>query len=141
MLAVARARLGDRAHLDLGNATSLPYAGGTFDLVSCKLALHEMPPETRSASARGGQARVLKTDGRILLIDFHPGPFTPGRGWITGRSWWPWNSLPAGSTTRTSANSSPRADFRCWRGRAGLRVESQMLMGGGAFAVQCLAAA
>jgi ubiquinone/menaquinone biosynthesis C-methylase UbiE len=27
--------------------------------------------------------RVLKNSGRILLIDFHPGPIRPFKGWLT----------------------------------------------------------
>jgi len=82
MLDVARERLGDSAQLDFGNATEMPYEDDKFDLVISMLSLHEMPPETRS-SVLNEVKRVLKSDGRLLLIDFHPGPYKPWQGWIS----------------------------------------------------------
>ena len=82
MLEIARNRLGENAHLHLGDATAMPYEDRSFDLVIAMLALHEMNPTTRS-SVVGEMKRVLKKDGRILLIDFHPGPIRPLKGWLT----------------------------------------------------------
>ena len=82
MLEVARGRLGDSAQLDFGNATEMPYEDDKFDLVISMLSLHEMSPETRSAVLNEVK-RVLKSDGRLLLIDFHPGPYEPWQGWIS----------------------------------------------------------
>lgn len=82
MLNVARERMGDTAQLDLGDATNMPYEDNKFDLVISMLSLHEMPPETRSAVLNEIK-RVLKDDGQILLIDFHPGPYQPLQGWIS----------------------------------------------------------
>jgi ubiquinone/menaquinone biosynthesis C-methylase UbiE len=82
MLAVAQERLGDTAQLDLGDATNMPYEDRKFDLVISMLALHEMDPETRSA-VLDEMKRVLKDNGRILLIDFHTGPYQPLQGWIS----------------------------------------------------------
>jgi ubiquinone/menaquinone biosynthesis C-methylase UbiE len=81
-LEVARRRLGDTAQLDLADATDMPYEDDKFDLVISMLILHELPPETRSAVLCEAM-RVLKDDGRILLIDFHPGPYQPLQGWIS----------------------------------------------------------
>lgn len=82
MLDVARARLGEEADLRLSDATNMPYESDTFDLVLCMLALHEMDqPERMSVISE--MKRVLKADGRILLIDFHAGPALPLKGWIT----------------------------------------------------------
>ena len=54
------------AAFDLGEAEKLPYAGGSFDLVSCQFAFHHMPrPEAALAEMR----RVMKPEGRILLVD------------------------------------------------------------------------
>lgn len=82
MLAQARARLGHAADLRLGDARELPYSDDSFNLVIAMLALHEMEPEMRSA-VLGEMKRVMALDGRMLLIDFHPGRPTPGRGWLT----------------------------------------------------------
>jgi ubiquinone/menaquinone biosynthesis C-methylase UbiE len=81
MLKVARRRLGEKAHLHLGDASKMPYSGKTFDLIIMSTVLHEMPDEVRSAVLHESE-RVIKTDGRILLIDFHPGPVRPFKGWV-----------------------------------------------------------
>lgn len=82
MLEIAKRRLGGEAELRLADAAELPYADATFDLIISMLALHEMHPATRSAVLRQVK-RVLKHSGRLLLIDFHPGPIRPIRGWLT----------------------------------------------------------
>ena len=81
MLAVARARLGDGADLRLGDAAQMPYSAGSFDLVLCMLALHEMAASSRGPALRE-MRRVLKPDGRILLIDYHAGRPRPLAGWL-----------------------------------------------------------
>jgi len=82
MLKVARRKLGKRADLRLGDATRMPYSDGVFDLVTIVLALHEMPPPDRSAVLHEIK-RVVRTDGRILLIDYHPGPIRFPSGWLS----------------------------------------------------------
>lgn len=82
MLAVAQNRLGDGAQLDLGDASQMPYENGKFDLAISMLSLHEMSPKVRS-SALSEMVRVVKESGRILLIDFQPGPAQPFQGWIS----------------------------------------------------------
>ena len=82
MLDIARERLGDSAQLDLGNATEMPYDDDKFDLVISMLSLHEMSPKTRSV-VLDEIKRVLKADGRLLLVDFHPGPYEPLKGWVS----------------------------------------------------------
>lgn len=82
MLQVARRRLGERARLDLGDAAAMPYQDEAFDLVLATTVLHEMPPAVREAAV-SEMTRVLRADGRILLIDFEAGTVRPFRGWIT----------------------------------------------------------
>jgi ubiquinone/menaquinone biosynthesis C-methylase UbiE len=82
MLAVARNRLGDGAQLDLGDASRMPYEDENFDLAISMLSLHEMSPQVRS-SALSEMVRVIKNSGRILLIDFQPGPVQPFQGWMS----------------------------------------------------------
>jgi len=70
MLRQARAFQAERdivnVAFDLGEAEMLPYADGSFDLVSCQFAFHHMPrPEATLAEMR----RVMKPEGRILLVD------------------------------------------------------------------------
>jgi len=82
MLEVARARLGNSAQLDLGDATDMLYEDNKFDLIISMLSLHEMYPDTRTA-VLSEIKRVIKADGHVLLIDFHPGPYKPLQGWIS----------------------------------------------------------
>lgn len=82
MLAVAQKRLGPNVVLDLRDATRMVFPDQTFNLIYSMLTLHEMSAETRLAVIFE-MARVLKPDGRVLLIDFHPGPYLPWKGWIS----------------------------------------------------------
>ena len=82
MLQVARNRLGEAANLYGGDASNMPYPDSEFDLVMMTTVLHEMPAEVRSAVITE-EKRVLKEEGRILLIDFHPGPIQPLKGWLS----------------------------------------------------------
>ena len=82
MLERARSRLGEGAELHLGDATQAPYEDRSFDLVLAMLVLHEISASTRAAVLEQAK-RLLVPDGRILVIDFHPG--APGRslkGWV-----------------------------------------------------------
>jgi ubiquinone/menaquinone biosynthesis C-methylase UbiE len=72
MLKVARENLGSKAILTNGDATRMPYPERTFDLVMSSLFLHQLRVEVRSAALREVM-RVLQPEGRILLVDFHPG--------------------------------------------------------------------
>lgn len=82
MLEVARARLGESADLRLADASTMPYQADFFDLVICMLALHEMDEQIRR-SVIAEIRRVVKSDGRILLIDFHAGNPRPFKGWFS----------------------------------------------------------
>jgi len=136
MLAIARERLGDTAQLELGDATNMPYEDDKFDLVISMLSLHEMSARTRSGVLEETR-RVLKPDGRILLIDFHPGPYQPLDGWVS-KTIILFSELAAG-----------REHFRNYRqfmrtkglstllGEHDLQVEKQSILAGGTFAV-CL---
>jgi ubiquinone/menaquinone biosynthesis C-methylase UbiE len=79
MLALSRARLGESARLDLGDAAQLPYAGKTFDLVLVTYVLHEIPRAAHAQVIAECQ-RVLKDEGRIVIVDFDGVPAFPGRG-------------------------------------------------------------
>jgi len=84
MLEFARKRLGDAADLRLGDAAALPYSNQSFELVLAMLSLHEMDPQTRARVVSEMQ-RVMKDDGRMLLIDYHPCPTRSLRGlWTRG---------------------------------------------------------
>ena len=71
MFEQAQSKLGGSADLLNGDATAMPYPAGSFDLVIIMLVLHEIPPPMRPEILREA-VRVLKPDGRMLLIDYHP---------------------------------------------------------------------
>jgi SAM-dependent methyltransferase len=50
----------------LGAAESLPFADGSFDVVSCRLTTHHFPELPRAV---GEMARVLRVGGRLLVAD------------------------------------------------------------------------
>ncbi len=79
MLEVARDRLGDAAHLCLGDASRMPYPDGSFDLVTISMVLHELDPAVR-ASVMSEIMRCLKSAGHLLAIDYHAGPARSLRG-------------------------------------------------------------
>jgi len=84
MVARARAKLGDAADIRCEDASHMSFADGAFDLVMVVTVLHELPPALR-LSVLEECSRVVKPDGRILLMDYHTGPypFPKGRLWKT----------------------------------------------------------
>ena len=82
MLEIARQKVGNRAELRLGDASQMPYPDEIFDLVIAVLALHEMRAPTRSAVISEAK-RIVNQDGRILVIDYHPGPIQFPSGWLS----------------------------------------------------------
>ena len=81
MIDLAKKKLGDRADLRLGDASDMPFNDGTFDLVVSFLTLHEMPTAVRSPVI-GEMLRVAGSDGKVLFIDYHPGPLEFPKGWF-----------------------------------------------------------
>jgi ubiquinone/menaquinone biosynthesis C-methylase UbiE len=74
MLSVARRRLGPEAELREGSGTMIPFADDAFDLATISFVLHEVPLSDR-VNILQEMRRVVKSDGRILVIDFLPGPY------------------------------------------------------------------
>ena len=134
MLEVARARLGDSAQLDPGDATNMPYEDHKFDLIISMLSLHEMAEQTRSG-VLSEMRRVLKDDGRILLVDFHPGPYQPLQGWISKLIIF-FSELAAGRE-----HFKNYRQFMATKGLStlatlhNLEVEKQKILAGGTFAI------
>lgn len=81
MLTLAKRKLGERAHIRHGDASDMPYPSAFFDLVTAMLTLHEMPGHIRPQVV-SEMRRVLRPAGRILMIDFHPGPLKFPKGWV-----------------------------------------------------------
>lgn len=137
MIAKAREKLGDSANLYPGSAADMPYEDKTFDLIISMLVLHEMKHPTRLA-VLNEMKRVLKDSGRILLIDFHPGPIQGFEGWRTK------------TIIFFAEISSGREHYRNYRHfmkikgllpliqENGLVVEKERVVGGGALALYLL---
>lgn len=81
MLDQARAKLGKQTDLRLADASQMPFDEAGFDVVMAMLTLHEMHESIRTPVLKE-MVRVLKKDGRLLLIDFHPGPLQFPKGWF-----------------------------------------------------------
>jgi len=71
MLEAARSRLGEASNIELmlGEAESLPLDSKSADLVVLGLVLHHI--ESPQAALREA-VRVLKPDGRVLVVDMQP---------------------------------------------------------------------
>lgn len=80
MLAIARERVGTVAHLQIADATTLPYANDEFGLTCASLFLHELDPEARRAVLTE-MARVTSASGQLVLIDYRIGSLR-FKGWI-----------------------------------------------------------
>ena len=81
MLSVSKNKLCGRAELLLGDATKMEYPSDFFDMVIAMLTLHEMPDIVRS-KVFDEMIRVLKKEGRILIIDYHPSELEFPKGWM-----------------------------------------------------------
>jgi ubiquinone/menaquinone biosynthesis C-methylase UbiE len=82
MIKEARLKLGENADLRLSNSKQMPFSDDMFDLIICMTVLHEMDHDIRLNILQEAK-RILKNDGRIILIDFQPGPVKQLKGWIS----------------------------------------------------------
>jgi ubiquinone/menaquinone biosynthesis C-methylase UbiE len=79
MLEQAKKKLGEKADLHLVDARTLPYSDNHFDIILLSTVLHELDPDMRKEVLIEAR-RVLQLDGRIVIIDFHPGPLRGFKG-------------------------------------------------------------
>jgi len=111
MLAAARQKLGDSADLRLEDASKMSFAAATFDLVTIVLALHEMPAGLRCEILEECR-RVVKPDGRMMLMDYHFGPHPFPMGWV-------WKAMVV--MMEMSAGRQHYANYRDFISRRGLQ--------------------
>lgn len=74
MIEVARrnaSKAAEDVNFQVGLGEAIPFPNGTFDLVVSQLAIHHLPDDLKQ-SAFGEMYRVLKSDGRCLIVDFEP---------------------------------------------------------------------
>lgn len=81
MLEIAQAKLAGQAGLCLGDGSRMPFTGESFDLITAMLAFHEMPALLRHPITSEAK-RVMKKNGRFLVIDYRPGPIRFPAGWL-----------------------------------------------------------
>jgi ubiquinone/menaquinone biosynthesis C-methylase UbiE len=74
MVRAAGSKLSDNAVVNTGDASQMPYKDDAFDAVIMSMTLHEMHTTIRPAVLKEC-SRVLKKSGRILIIEYHPGPY------------------------------------------------------------------
>ena len=81
MVEAARTKLGENADIRVGDVSELPYPNNFFDLALTWVTLHEVSPSVRLKAVQE-MIRVTKTNGHILLYDFHFGPTSFPKGWM-----------------------------------------------------------
>jgi ubiquinone/menaquinone biosynthesis C-methylase UbiE len=79
MLARARRRLGPEAVLVAAAGESLPFGDAAFDLVLTMTVLHALPAES-AQRVLAEMARTVRPEGRVLVVDHHPGRLIGIRG-------------------------------------------------------------
>ena len=130
MVKAAGSKLSDKVVVNTGDASQMPYKDDVFDAVIMSMTLHEMPRTIRPAVLKEC-SRVLKNSGRILIIEYHPGPYR----------------FPAGITSKILSYgiefAAGRKHFRNYRnfmaggGLSGLiadsrlKIDMQKIVGGG----------
>ena len=68
------AEAGSSARFQVGVAENLAFEDESFDVVLCTLVLHHLPPGMQDDCLKE-MARVLRRQGRLILVDFSgPGP-------------------------------------------------------------------
>ena len=80
MVAEARRKLGETAEIRCENASATSFQTATFDLVMIVTVLHELPPDVRQPVLEECH-RLVKPGGRILVMDYHTGPYPFPTGW------------------------------------------------------------
>jgi ubiquinone/menaquinone biosynthesis C-methylase UbiE len=81
MVKAAVGKLGAKADISLGDASQMPYPDNFFDIAIAMLTLHEMPESIR-LPVIVEMTRVVKKNGHLILVDFHPGPICFPKGWL-----------------------------------------------------------
>ena len=83
MVALARARLGDGATVQVADAERLPFADGSVDLVTCVDSLHHYPDP---GAALAEMHRVSRPGGALVLGEWRAAaPFRQLLNWLLPR--------------------------------------------------------
>ncbi len=134
MVRAAQTKLGDNADIRLGNATRLPYSDNLFDLVIGFLTLHQMTGQIRP-TVLGEMVRVMKREGRILLIDYHPGPIHFPNGWMSKATMLFFEILAGREHFGAYRDFLSRGGLPALISSQGLTIETEKIVHGGTLAL------
>lgn len=134
MLEQARAKLGAAADLRLINSQKMPYADSMFDIITCMTVLHEMDHEIRLQTLAEAK-RLIKKDGRIILIDFQPGPVKAFKGWISKIIIFFAELGAGGDHFRNFRHFMRMGGLPKLIGEAGLNIDRKRILSGGTFGI------
>ncbi|MFF2127324.1 class I SAM-dependent methyltransferase [Streptomyces olivochromogenes] len=68
----AAAGVADRVEVQTADMTALPFADGSFDVVTSALAIHNIPSPEARYRAVDEAMRVLRPGGQLIVADFWP---------------------------------------------------------------------
>jgi ubiquinone/menaquinone biosynthesis C-methylase UbiE len=134
MIEAAKAKLGEKANLVLGDASDMPFDDDFFDLAIAMLTLHEMPSGMRDPVIRE-MKRVIKKSGRILLIDYHPGPLGFPGGWANRLVIWFFEIAAGWNHFKNFRNFIAAKGLPALIAAGDLEVKKKKILGGGNLAV------
>ena len=130
MVKAAVRKLGEQAEIHLGDASDMKYSDNSFDLVIAMLTLHEMQESVRQ-KVMGEMVRVMKTRGRLLLVDFHSGSICFPQGYLY-KAIIPFFEISAGKEHfRNYRNFLAKGGLPPLIERNNLHIEKSKILGGG----------
>ncbi|MBN1976511.1 MAG: class I SAM-dependent methyltransferase [Anaerolineae bacterium] len=139
MLNAAQVKLARQAGLCLGDGARMPCASESFDLTTAMLALHAMPPSLRRQIISEAK-RVMRKDGRFLVIDYHPGPLRFPEGWLYKSVIASIEFLASGEHYASYRGFMTNGGLTSLLAGSGLVVDRQKVVGGGTIGLYLLRA-
>ncbi|MFL7793692.1 MAG: class I SAM-dependent methyltransferase [Anaerolineae bacterium] len=137
MLKVAQAKLAGQAGLGQGDGSRMPIADESFDLITAMFALHAMPASPRRQIISEAK-RVMRKDGRFLVIDYHPGPVCFPEGWLYKGVIASIEFLASGEHYANYRGFMSNGGLVPLLAGSGLVIDSQKIVGGGTIGLYLL---
>jgi ubiquinone/menaquinone biosynthesis C-methylase UbiE len=129
MLDVAKAKLGKCAHLCVADGAQLPFPNESFDVIVAFFIIHEMAESTRGKLMSEAK-RVMKKNGRFLVIDYHVGPVPSWKGWALRRVTFIAENLAGGDHYRNFRHYMAKKGMLPLIADSGLLLEREVYFGG-----------